>query len=152
MPQSLSVVYLHAVFSTKDRWPFLRETLLRNEMHAYLGGISKQLDCAPVIVGGVDDHVHVLARFGRKITQADWIKEIKRVSSGWIKTRAPEHCGNFSWQAGYGIFSVSPSRLEAVREYIATQESHHRKTTFEDEYRGLLRKHGMDWDERYVWD
>lgn len=152
MPQSLSVVYLHAVFSTKDRRPFLRETSLRNEMHAYLGGISKQLDCAPVIVGGIDDHMHLLARFGRTITQADWIKEIKRVSSGWVKERAPEDCGNFAWQAGYGVFSVSPSRLDAVREYIATQESHHRQATFEDEFRGLLRKHGMVWDERYVWD
>jgi REP element-mobilizing transposase RayT len=152
MPQSLSAVYLHAVFSTKQHRTFLLDVAVRTEMHAYLGGLSKQLDCPPLIIGGVDDHVHLLVRFGRTITQADWIKELKRVSSVWIKGRAPDDCGDFAWQAGYGVFSVSGSRLDAVHEYIATQESHHRKATFEDEFRGLLRKHGMEWDERYVWD
>lgn len=152
MPQSLSAVYLHAVFSTKQRRPFLRDVAVRAEMHAYLGGISKQLACQPIIVGGIDDHVHLLVRFGRTITQADWIKEIKRVSSAWIKERAPGDCGDFAWQAGYGVFSVSGSRLDAVHEYIATQEAHHRRASFEDEFRGLLRKHGLEWDERYVWD
>jgi len=152
MPQSLSAVYVHAVFSTKGRRPFLREAAVRTEMHACLGGISKRLDCPPLIVGGIDDHVHLLVRFGRTITQADWIKEIKRVSSLWIKERAPDDCNDFAWQAGYGVFSVSRSRLDAVHGYIATQDRHHRKTSFEDELRGLLRKHEMAWDERYVWD
>lgn len=87
MPQSLSVVYLHLVFSTKNREPWLTDPILRAETHAFLGGVSKQLDCPPVIVGGVANHVHLLARFGRSITQSDWVKELKRVSSRWIKER-----------------------------------------------------------------
>jgi len=150
MPQSLSAVYLHLVFSTKDREPWLREPSLRAEMHAFLGGVSKQLDCMPVIVGGVDDHVHLLARCGRGITQADWVKELKRVSSHWIKERDRQMAG-FSWQNGYGVFSVSPSALGAVECYIAGQEEHHRKVSFQDEFRVFLRKHGVGWDERYVW-
>lgn len=151
MPQSLSFVYLHVVFSTKERRPFLRDAGLRGEVHSYLGGISKQLDCAPIIVGGVEDHVHLLARQARKITQADWVKELKRVSSIWIKQRDPS-LREFAWQSGYGIFSVSSSNLDAVTRYIADQEKHHRKTTFQEEYRAFLKRHGVAWDERYVWD
>ena len=151
MPQSLSAVYLHLVFSTKDRHPFLRDPALRAETHAYLGGVSKQLDCAPVIIGGVDDHVHILASHARTITQADWVKELKRVSSLWIKQRDPS-LRDFAWQSGYGIFSVSASNIEAVERYIANQEEHHRKTTFQDEYRAFLKRHGIAWDEKYVWD
>ncbi len=151
MPQSLSAVYLHAVFSTKERRPFLDDVALRTELHAYLGGISRQLECPPLMIGGVADHVHLLARFGRTITQADWVKEVKRVSSAWLKEH-DAHCHDFAWQAGYGVFSVSASRLDAVREYIVGQEAHHRKSTFQDEFRALLHKHGVEWDERYVWD
>lgn len=151
MPQSLSAVYLHLVFSTKERRPFLDHPVLRSEMQAYLGGVSRQLDCPAIIVGGVLDHVHVLARYGRTITQADWVKELKRASSLWVKDR---HTGlaDFAWQSGYGVFSVSVSNLDAVREYVAHQEEHHRKSTFQDGFRALLRKHGMEWDEQYVWD
>ena len=151
MPQSLSAVYLHLVFSTKDRHPFLRDPSLRAETHAYLGGISKQLDCTPIIIGGVDDHVHILARHARTIAQADWVKELKRVSSLWIKQRDPS-LRDFAWQSGYGIFSVSASNLETVERYIANQEEHHRKTTFQDEYRAFLKRHAIPWDEKYVWD
>ncbi|MHA3771677.1 IS200/IS605 family transposase [Verrucomicrobiota bacterium sgz303538] len=151
MPQSLSTVYLHLVFSTKERVPFLRQSDLRAEMHAYLGGVSRKLDCPAVLVGGVEDHVHLLARIGRMIAQAEWVKELKRASSIWIKERDPV-LEDFAWQAGYGIFSVSVSSLEFVRGYIEKQEEHHRRMTFQDEYRALLRKHGAEWDERYVWD
>lgn len=151
MPQSLSAVYLHAVFSTKERRPFLCDAGLRGEVHSYLGGISKQLDCAPIIVGGVEDHVHVLARQSRTVTQADWVKELKRVSSLWIKQR-DSSLHEFSWQSGYGVFSVSPSNVDTVTRYIADQEQRHRKTTFQDEYRAFLKRHGVAWDERYVWD
>jgi putative transposase len=151
MPQSLSAVYLHLVFSTKDRHPFLRDADLRSNTHSYLGGISKQLDCPPVIVGGVEDHVHILARQARTISQADWVKELKRVSSQWIKDQNPS-LRNFSWQSGYGIFSVSASNLETVEGYIAHQEEHHRKTTFQEEYRAFLKRHGIAWDEAHVWD
>ena len=151
MSQSHSAVFLHLIFSTKNREPFLRERSPRDEVHADLGGISKRIDCQPIIVGGVADHVHVLARQGRGVTQSDWVKEIKRVSSHWIKGRGPE-MKHFAWQSGFGIFSVSPSKLDAVEHYIATQEEHHRTTTFQDEYRTFLKKHGVEWDERYVWD
>lgn len=91
MSQSLSIVYLHLVFSTKDRMPFLRDKPVREELHSYLGGISKQLDCSPIIVGGMEDHVHLLCRFGRTISQADWVKELKRVSNLWLKQKGKEY-------------------------------------------------------------
>ena len=116
-----------------------------------LGGISNQHGCIPIQVGGVEDHVHILARQSRTITQSDWVKELKRASSIWIKDREPT-MKDFSWQSGYGVFSVSVSNLESVRDYIAKQEEHHRKTTFQDELRSFYRKHQVDFDERYVWD
>ena len=151
MPQSLSAVYIHLVFSTKERWPFLRDSATREALHAYLGGISKTLDCPPIIVGGMEDHVHLLARFGRTITQAEWVKELKRVSNLWLKEQGAAYRG-FQWQGGYADFSVSQSNLEQVKSYIANQEAHHRRLTFQDELRALLRKHDVEWDERYVWD
>jgi putative transposase len=151
MPQSLSAVYLHLVFSTKDRRPFLRDKTVRDALHAYLGGVSKTLDCPPLIVGGVEDHVHLLCRFARTITQAEWVKELKRVSNGWLKEHGRDYA-DFEWQGGYADFSVSQSNLEQVKQYIASQEEHHRKTTFQDELRSLLRKHEIEFDERYVWD
>ncbi len=151
MPQSLSSVHIHLVFSTKEREPFLRDTEIQKEMHAYLGGVSKKLDCSPVIVGGAEDHVHLLCRLARTISQADWVKEIKRVSSIWIKQREPALAA-FAWQGGYGAFSVSASAIDKTREYITGQQEHHKKQTFQDEYRAFLYKHDMKWDERFVWD
>lgn len=151
MPQSLCAVYVHLVFSTKDRRPFLRNSEVRAALHGYLGETSKRLECPPVRVGGLEDHVHLLARLGRTITQAEWVKELKRVCNLWLHELSPE-CAGFEWQGGYAVFSVSQSSLARVREYIDTQENHHRKTTFQDELRSLLRKHQIEWDERYVWD
>jgi len=150
MPQSLSAVYIHLVFSTKERRPFLRYKTIRNSLHSYLGGISKQLECAPIITGGMEDHVHLLARFGRTITQAEWVKELKRVSNLWLKEQ--HSIRDFEWQGGYADFSVSASNLEQVKEYIANQEQHHRKINFQDEMRTLLRRYHVEWDERYIWD
>ena len=99
MPQSLSAVYIHVVFSTKDRRPVLRDKATRDALHSYLGGVSKQLDCLPMIVGGVEDHIHLLARFGRTITQAEWVKELKRVSNIWLKERGGDYA-EFEWQKG----------------------------------------------------
>ena len=151
MPQSLSAIYVHLVFSTKERRPFLRDRVLRQALHSYLGAISKQLDCPPLRVGGVEDHVHLLCRFGRTLTQAQWVKELKRVSNLWLKeqTRAPS---DFQWQGGYADFSVSQSNLAQVTRYIAQQEQHHKKMSFQDELRALLGKHDLQWDERYLWD
>ena len=102
-------------------------------------------------VGGVADHVHLLCRFSRTITQAEWVKELKRVSNLWLKEQGDEYV-EFQWQGGYADFSVSQSNLEQVTRYISEQESHHRKMSFQDELRALLRKHNMEWDERYIWD
>jgi REP-associated tyrosine transposase len=149
MPQSLSAVYIHLVFSTKERRPFLRDERIRGLLHPYLGKISKQLGCAPIITGGVEDHVHLLARFGRTITQAEWVKELKRVSNLWLKGQ--HSIRDFEWQGGYADFSVSASNLERVKQYIANQQQHHRKMNFQDELRTLLRCHEIEWDERYIW-
>src|SRR5262245_20847181 len=146
MPQSLAQIYLHLVFSTKDRQPFLNEKVLREEVHKFLGGTCNQLDCPVLRVGGVEDHVHIPCRFGRTISVADLIKELKRVSSQWIKTNGPA-LTDFHWQNGYGAFSVSPSHINALLEYIANQETHHRLESFQDEFRRLLRKYGIEWDE-----
>jgi REP element-mobilizing transposase RayT len=151
MPQSLSAVYIHLVFSTKDRRPFLRDRVHRAALHAYLGSVSSQIDCPPIRIGGVEDHVHILARFGRTRSQADWVKELKRVSSTWLKERSRDFA-DFEWQRGYAGFSVSQSSLEKVRTYIERQEEHHQQRGFQDELRCLLQKHETDWDERYVWD
>ena len=151
MSQSLSVVYLHLVFSTKDRRPLLCDPIFRDEMHQWLGSASGILQCPSVLVGGVEDHVHILARHCRTISQAEWVKEIKRSSSIWIKERDSQ-AQDFAWQAGYGVFSVSASNLDAVRDYVSKQDEHHKQQGFQDEFRMLLKKHGETWDERYVWD
>jgi REP-associated tyrosine transposase len=124
---------------------------MRTQLHAHLGEVSKRLDCLPILVGGVEDHIHLLARFGRTITQAEWVKELKRVSNQWVKDRGADF-GGFQWQNGYADFSVSQSNLDQVKNYIARQEEHHRKMSFQDELRALLKKHHVEWDERYVWD
>ena len=151
MPQSLSAVYIHLVFSTKDRHPYLRDKGIRGDLHSFLGGASKQIGCAPILIGGVEDHVHFLARFGRTISQGDWVKELKRVSNGWVKERGREF-STFAWQSGYASFSVSQSNIDQVKEYIAGQEEHHRKIGFQDELRALLRRHEVEFDEKYIWD
>ena len=148
MPQSLSNLIVHIVFSTKHRKPFLHDESVRDEMHRQLGGTSKTLGCPPLLVGGVDDHVHILARQARTITVADWVKELKRVTSLWIKER--DH--DFQWQAGYGAFSVSQSNADQVVKYIQDQREHHKHCDFQTEYRELLERHGIEYDERYVWD
>jgi putative transposase len=131
--------------------PFLRNETIRRRLHEYLGGVSKSLDCAPIRVGGVEDHVHLLARFGRTLTIADWVKEVKRVSSIWVHERGRQY-REFHWQNGYGVFSVSHSNPKQVIDHIDRQEQHHRRMTFQDELRGLFRKHEVEFDERYVWD
>ena len=151
MSQSLAQVYLHLVFSTKNRAPFLNDSSIQKETHAYLGGICRNLDCPSLIVGGVADHVHVLCRFSRSIPIADLLKGLKQDSSSWLKGKGVS-LQNFYWQGGYGAFSISPADVPKLREYISGQEKHHRRESFQDEYRRLLRKYNVDFDERYVWD
>ncbi|HEY3395159.1 MAG TPA: IS200/IS605 family transposase [Lacipirellulaceae bacterium] len=151
MPQSLAKILVHTVFSTKDRRPYLRDFGLREEMHRYLGGILSNLNCQPIIVGGVEDHVHLLCALARTCQAAEMVKEVKRGSSLWIKTKSTAS-QDFSWQSGYGIFSIGFSQIQAVKDYIANQVEHHRKISFQDEFRALLLRYNIDFDENYVWD
>ena len=150
MPQSLSKVVLHIIFSTKNREPWLDRDV-RPRMHAYLATICRDLGGEIVHVGGVKDHVHIITTLPRTASQAQFIEQIKKVSSKWIKMLDVRYRG-FFWQRGYGAFSVSPSQIDSVLEYVDNQQGHHRGRTFQEEYRELLRKHGVDFDERYVWD
>lgn len=151
MPQSFAQVFAQLVFSTRDRRPLFQDRAIREEMHRFLGGTCNRLECPVLLVGGVEDHVHVLCCLGRTVSIADLVRELKRESSEWIKTKSAE-LGAFYWQRGYGAFSVSPGHVATLKEYIANQEEHHRTESFQDEYRRLLTKYAIEWDERYVWD
>ncbi len=122
MPQSLSAVYIHLIFSTKDRRPFLRDHELRAVLHAYMGDISKRLDCPPIRVGGVEDHVHLLARFGRTITQGEWVKELKRVSHQWLE-RQRDGFSAFGWQGGYADFRLASPTSSKSKRTLPTNKS-----------------------------
>jgi len=149
MPQSLALVLVHVIFSTKNRIAFLQSAELRSEVHAYLTGTLRGLQCEPLRVGGMEDHVHILAGLSRTTSLAELVKKLKTSSTMTIKAKGHSH---FSWQSGYGVFSVSQSTKESVIAYIANQEIHHRKMTFQEEFRSFLAKHGIAFDERYVWD
>jgi putative transposase len=149
--QSLSQIYLHIVFSTKNRRKYLQAKPLRTKTHAYLAGICKNLESPALIVGGVEDHVHLFCRLSKNIAAAVFLRELKRDSSKWIKTESPD-LAEFHWQAGYGVFSVGASQVDALKNYIANQEAHHQKETFQDEFRRLCGVYGVAIDERYVWD
>ena len=151
MPQSLAKILVHTIFSTKDRRPFLRDKLLREELHRYLGGILAHHDCQPLIIGGTEDHVHILSTLPRTGNAAEMVKEAKRGSSLWLKTKSPD-LHDFAWQNGYGIFSISFSQVETVRNYIAGQEEHHRKVSLQDEYREFLKRYEIEFDKPYLWD
>ena len=151
MAQSLSRLWTHLIFSTKDRFPFLRDKVLRAEMHAYLAEMLHVHDCETLIVGGVEDHTHSLFALSRTHSIASVVKEVKRTSSGWIKTTSSK-MSKFHWQGGYASFSVSQSNLTEVIRYIENQEEHHRRVSFQDEYRAFLKAYGVGFDERYIWD
>ncbi len=151
MPQSLAQVVIHLVFSTKLRTPWLKDAAIRSELCAYMATVLKNMDCPPVLINGVEDHVHVLTNLSRTISIAEVVEKTKTSTSAWIKRKGASY-GSFYWQAGYGVFSVSESKVDDVRAYVANQEEHHRKLSFQDEYLALCRKHGLEVDERYVWD
>jgi REP element-mobilizing transposase RayT len=151
MPQSLANVTLHVIFSTKSRQPFLVDPQLRDKLAGYMVGTLKNIGCPSIITGVVQDHVHVLCNLSRTMTVAKLVEELKTFSSAWVKREVPE-LSEFYWQNGYGAFSVSQSNIPVVRRYIANQEEHHRVRTFQDEYRLFLKRHGIEFDERYVWD
>ena len=149
MPQSLSSILVHLVFSTKFREPFIKPEVESN-LQAYLVGVFRDCKCPSLIIGGMPDHLHALFTLHRTWAVADLVEEIKKSSSKWIKTQGKEY-QNFQWQGGYGAFSVSQSAAREVKEYIANQKHHHQKMTFQDEFRALLRKYEVEFDERYVW-
>ncbi|GHT34709.1 transposase [Bacteroidia bacterium] len=150
MAQSLSKVYVHITFSTKKRYPFI-DNGIQEELWAYIGGVCKDLECNPIRVGGHRDHIHICCLLSKKIAQIKLLEEVKKESSKWIKTKGKQY-EKFYWQDGYGIFSVNPSEIDMVVEYIEKQEEHHRKRTFQEELLAFLRKYKVEYDERYLWD
>ena len=150
MGQSLVKNYIHIVFSTKYRQHLITDDI-ESELHAYLGGICKKLECHPLKVGGYTDHIHILCMLSRKITLMKLLEEIKSHSSKWVKTKG-DNFKDFYWQNGYGAFSVKPSEVDVVIRYIANQKEHHSKKTFQNEYKAYLKKYDVEFDERYVWD
>ena len=151
MPQSLTNLLVHLVFSTMERHPFLSDHGLRGEMHHYLGGIINEKGGYSLGIGGIADHVHLLVVMPRTISVADLVRDLKRASSIWIKGRDPA-LAKFAWQGGYGAFSVGQTECEVVKGYIGNQGEHHKTRSFQEEYRALLDKYGIAYDERYVWE
>lgn len=150
MPQSLVKNYVHLIWSTKYREHLIYPPA-EEELHAYLGGICKRMECPPIKIGGYTDHVHVLCMLSKKIALMKLLEEVKSHSSKWMKTKG-EELSNFYWQDGYGAFSVNPVDIDRVIAYIANQKEHHSKITFQDEYRTILKRYKVEYDERYVWD
>jgi putative transposase len=150
MPQSLSRLLVHIVFSTKHREPWL-DGPSRPPLFAYMAEVGRDLGCEVFRVGGVADHVHLAVDLSRTLTTADFVKKVKQTSNVWLKRRLMLHSG-FEWQAGYGVFSLGQSQLSKLTDYIDRQEEHHHRLSFQDEYRGLLAKYGVTPDERYLWD
>ena len=150
MPQSLSNVLVHIVFSTKHRKPWLGKAEARAAMTGLIGTLQN-LQCPSLIVGVVEDHVHILCNLHRTMSVAKLVEELKISSSARIKKEGPE-LHDFHWQNGYGAFSVSQSNVEPVKHYIETQDENHRVRTFQEEFRLLLERHQISYDERYVWD
>jgi len=150
MPQSLSQILIHLVFSTKNREPFIQPTI-EKELHPYMAKIFRALKSPSLAIDGTADHVHILFSLSRVIKIADLVEEVKTESSKWIKTKGPDF-KNFHWQNGYGAFSIGQSQVAILKRYIARQKIHHQRVTFQDEYRKFLKSYGIDYDERYVWD
>jgi putative transposase len=148
MPSTHAALYYHAVFSTKNRERWF-DAEFQPKLHAYLGGSVNQLNAQSLIVGGVEDHVHLLCSMKTTENVADLIRQLKAVSSGWIKTELGRSA--FAWQEGYGVFTVSVPDIEKVRKYIANQPKHHRNKSFQDEYLEMLQRAMVDFDPRFLW-
>jgi putative transposase len=150
MAQSLANVLVHLVFSTKNRRPLIRPEV-EHELHPYLAAVCREMGCPALDVGGTEDHVHILFSLSRTVTLSKLDEEVKKRSSKWIKTKA-EGYADFAWQAGYGAFSIGQSGVAGVKQYIAEQKEHHRKVSFQEELRALLRRYQVEFDERYLWE
>ena len=150
MGQSLVINYVHIVFSTKHRDALIYPPY-EAELHSYLGGVCKKLECLPIKIGGHTDHVHILCSLSKKVALMKLVEELKSHSSKWMKTKG-EILKNFYWQNGYGAFSINPTEVDTVIAYIANQHQHHSKKTFQEEYRAFLKKYKIEYDERFVWE
>lgn len=150
MPQSLSKLYAHLVFSTKNRQPWLDDAV-RSRVHAYMATTLRDLECPWVVVGGMPDHVHLLFDMGKKNAPVKLVEHVKRESSKFVKTLGHDY-REFYWQRGYGMFSVSPTLLPEAESYVRHQAQHHQTRSFKDEFRALLNRYDIEYDERYVWD
>ena len=150
MPQSHAQLYVHLIFSTKQRRPLL-DNEIRPRVHAYLASVIRDLHSSYVVVGGVADHAHILFDMGKKHTPVEFVEKVKRESSKFVKSLGEKY-KEFYWQRGYAMFSVSPTHKTIVENYIRNQEEHHRKKTFQEELREFLTRYGIVFDEEYVWD
>jgi len=150
MAQSFCQIYVHAIFSTKNREPLLNDNI-RERVQAYLSTITRDMDCPYVVVGGTEDHAHILMDVGKKHTPIDILAKVKKESSKFVKELGNEY-SSFYWQSGYGMFSVSPANVNIVEEYILNQIEHHKKQTFKDEFRAFLKKYNIKYDEKYLWN
>jgi len=150
MPQSFGSLQVHLVFSTKGREPWIVPDIAQR-LYDYIGGTLRGNKCTLLDAGGMPDHVHLLISMSREMSAADLARIVKSTSSKWIHDTFP-NMAYFAWQAGYGAFSVSYSELGGVKRYIGNQAEHHRTMTFQDEFRLFLKKHDLEWDEKYVWD
>ncbi len=150
MPQSLSSILIHLVFSTKRREFFILPSV-EPELHAYLAAVLRRYNSPAILINGTANHVHILFALSRMITVAELVEEIKKRSSKWIKTKGNEY-RKFQWQTGNRAYSVAQSNVAALKKYIADQKEHHRHKSFEDEYRAFLTKYQIEYDERYLWD
>lgn len=150
MPQSLVNNLLHIIFSTKERQPLIHPEI-ESRLHSYMVGIFKKFDSPVIHMGGTKDHVHVLCSLSKNHSLIKVIENVKKSSSKWVKTIDPKY-KKFYWQKGYGAFSVSASTKDAVLKYIENQKEHHKKRTFQEEYREILGKSQIEFDERYIWD
>jgi putative transposase len=149
VPQSFASLHCHIIFSTKNRQPFIAPEL-QPRLFEYIGGILRNNTSPLIAAGGMPDHVHLLVSLGRAISVADIVRLIKTNSSGWFHDEL--RLREFQWQTGYGAFAVSYSAIDRVKEYFTNQSEHHRVRSYQDEFREMLRRHGIEWDERYVWD
>jgi len=150
MGQSLVKNYMHIIFSTKLRVQLIHQPV-QDELNSYIGGICKEMECQPIKIGGYTNHIHILCMLSKKIALMKLLEEVKSHSSKWIKTKGTE-LNNFYWQNGYGAFSVNPTEIDKVITYIENQKEHHKKKTFQEEYRAFLKKYKVEYDERYIWD
>jgi REP element-mobilizing transposase RayT len=150
MGQSLVKNYVHIIFSTKHREPLILPQI-EDELYKYLGGICKQMECTSIRIGGYLDHVHILCMLSKKIALMKLLEEMKSHSSKWMKSKGIMF-KNFYWQNGYGAFSVNPAQVDRVIAYIENQKEHHKKKTFQNEYKAFLTRYQVEYDERYIWD